>query len=205
MLLVCLLACICKSAPSALAADVNMSTSVQGGINLSLSTSSLSLGNLTPGTPVRGSGGVDIDVTTSSETGYNLYINDYVSSTNSALLHTDLSTRIPDFSSLISSPSAWVSGTSTGLGFTVYYAQTSKETSQWGLGTTYNDSNNKYAGVPENATKIHASPDYKASADRTSIAFMLDTTNAQKTGSYSGVVTITATAIVNQSFVSDIF
>lgn len=177
------------------AATVNLSTDVQSNLNMSLSSASISFGSLVPGTPVRGSSGIDIDVTTSAADGYNLSISDGVAASNSALLHTDTTTRIVDFTSLIASPSLWSDGVSTGLGFTTYYGNTTKEV-KWGSGTVFNDANNKYAGIPQNTTVFHASAGYKASSDRTSIAFILDVPADQKTGSYSGDVTISATAII---------
>jgi hypothetical protein len=175
--------------------SVNLTTSVIESLQMSISTSSYTFGNLTPGTPLYGSGGIDVDITTSAPDGYNLGVSDGVAGTDSALLHTDISTRIPDASALISAPALWVGGTTKGLGVTVFYANTSKE-GKWGAGTTYNDSNNKYAGVPETATTIHSSPSYKEGVDRTSISFILDVSNSQKTGAYAGDVTLTATAIL---------
>lgn len=183
------------SVDNAQAADVSMTTNVQNVLDISLSSASINFGSLVPGTPVKGSGGIDIDVTTSSADGYNLSICDTIVGSDSALLHTDTTTRIPDFSSLIASPSLWNTGTSVGLGFGVYAADTSKEV-KWGTGTTYDHASNQYAGVPENSTIFHASTGYKEGADTTSLAFILDVSNSQKTGSYTGQVVITATAII---------
>lgn len=183
------------ASPKCLAANVNVSADVSTNLNMSFSTATISFGPLIPGTPAKGSNGIDIDVTTSAADGYNLSINDGVVSNGSALLHTDTTTRILDFSHGIASPDFWTSGVSTGLGFTTYYADTSKE-GKWGTGTTYNDSNNKYAGIPQDSTIFHASSGYKAGSDRTSITFILDVPNDQKTGSYDGNITVSATAII---------
>ena len=186
---------IVLSASRSQAATVNLSTDVQSNLNMSLSSATVNFGSLIPGTPVRGSGGIDIDVTTSAADGYNLSINDAVTGSGSALLHTDTTTRIPDFGQGIALPGFWSNGVSTGLGFTAYYAATSKE-SKWGSGTTYNDAANKYAGIPQNSTIFHTSSGYKASSDRTSLAFILDVPADQKTGSYNGDITISATAVI---------
>ena len=78
----------------------------------------------------------------------------------------------------------------------MFAATTSKE-SAWGTGTTYNDANNKYAGVPQNATTGHTVTGYHAGTDTSSWSFKIDVPNSQKTGNYSGSVTFTATAVVS--------
>ena len=174
---------------------VTLATNVQTSLALNLSSGSYDFGNLTANTPVKGSSGIDVDVTTNASNGYTLGVHDGVAGSNSALLHTDTLTRIIDFSALIATPALWVSGTSRGVGVTVYAADTSKE-AKWGTGTTYNDANNKYAGVPTAATTIHTSTGYKTGADTTSVAFIVDVEPDQKAGVYSGDVTVTATAVL---------
>ena len=176
-------------------ANISLSTSVTEALSMSLSASNYAFGNLTPGTSLKGSGGIDVDVTTSAASGYNLMISDGITGADSALVHTDTTTRIPDCSATITTPVAWAEGTTKGLGVTVFSATTSKE-SKWGDGTTYNAAGNKYAAIPELAATIHNSPGYKTSADRTSISFIVDVDNTQKTGSYSGNITLTATAVL---------
>jgi hypothetical protein len=186
----------CRGGQALAATDaVSLSADVQVALSLDLSSGTYNFGNLTAGTPGFGSGGIIASVTTSASDGYNLGISDGVSSSNSALLHTDTVTRIPDASASIASPGLWVSGTTKGLGVTVFSADTSKE-SKWGTGTTYNDGNNKYAGVPENVTTIHTSSGYKAGVDTTGLAFVVDVTADQLSGVYSGDVVITATAVL---------
>ena len=172
---------------------ITLTATVSPALTVGLSSNNYAFGVLTPGTPVRGSGGINIDVLTSSEFGYSLYLHDSVVGTDSALLHTDTTTRIPDYSSLIALPTLWNSGTDVGLGFTMYAAETSKEV-KWGAGNSYNHAQNKYAGVPQAATAFHSSPGYKADTDTSSISFILDVLASQKTGDYSGIVTVTALA-----------
>lgn len=174
---------------------VTLSTDVQTAIAISLSSGTYDFGNLTAGTPLKGSAGINVDVTTNAPNGYTLGIHDGVAGSNSALLHTDTTTRIADTSFTIASPDLWVSGTTKGLGATVFSADTSKE-AKWGTGTTYNDANNKYAAVPQAATTIHTSTGYKTGSDTTSVAFVVDVEADQKSGSYSGDVTFTATAVL---------
>lgn len=185
---------VCQCVKSAMAATdtVTLDTTVSTTLTLGISPGSISLGNLVPGTPVVGASGVVITVNTSADSGYLLGVSDGVTGSNSALLHTDATTRIADYAGTIATPTAWVG---TGLGLTVYAADTNKEV-KWGTGTTYNDANNNYAGVPETTTTFHSSPGFKVGDDTTSIGFKVDVPNDQKTGDYSGNVTITATAVV---------
>lgn len=183
-----------QSSPVSAATDTAaLDATVSTTLTLGLSANSMNFGNLTPGTPLKGTGGIIATVNTSAADGYLLGISDGVASPNSCLRHTDTVTYIPDYIGTITTPTTW---TGTGLGFTVYAADTNKE-AKWGTGTTYNDSNNKYAGIPETTTTFHSSPGYKAVDDTTSFAFELDAPNDQKTGNYSGDITITATAVVS--------
>lgn len=174
---------------------VTLSTDVQTSIAMNLSANTYPFGNLTAGTPRQGSSGIDADVTTNAANGYTLGASDNVAGNDSALLHTDLVTRIADASATIAAPAVWVTGVTKGLGITVFAADTAKE-AKWGTGMTYDDALNAYAGVPQAATTVHTSAGYKAGADTTSVAFIVDVDADQKTGTYSGDVTLTATAVL---------
>jgi len=174
---------------------ITLSTDVQTSLALDLSGATYAFGNLTAGTPKKGSAGIDADVTTNASNGYTLGIHDGISGSDSALLHIDTTTRIIDMVAAIASPDLWADGTTKGLGITVFAADTGKE-AKWGTGTTYNDANNKYAGIPTAATTIHTSTGYKTGADTTIVAFAVDVNADQKAGSYSGDVTLTATAVL---------
>lgn len=174
---------------------VTLSTNVQTAIAISLSPGTYAFGNLTAGTSLKGSAGIMVDVMTNASNGYTLSIHDGVVGNNSALLHTDMTTRIADTTFTIASPDLWVSGTTKGLGMTVFSADTSKE-AKWGTGIAYDDINNKYAAVPQMATTFHTSTGYKTGSDTTSVAFIVDVNTDQKSGSYSGDVTFTASAVL---------
>lgn len=179
------------------AADVTLSTSVQEYLSFSITSgATVAFGALTPGTPIAAPAtGTVASVTTNASNGYQISLSDG-SDTDSPLVHTDTSTKISDFStaSTLASPVAW--GTSTGLGVTLYAADTSKEAG-WGDGTTYGDTNNKYAKIPASAAVGHTVSTYKATADTSTWAFKIDVPNTQKTGSYTGAVTFTATAVLS--------
>lgn len=175
--------------------DVHLTTTIvdSTAISLFIAPDSIDFGSFIPGTEVRGGSGLDLDVTTNSALGYSLGVNDSVAGSNSALLHTDGIKRIPDFSSLISNPTVWNSGTSKGLGLTVYGANTTKE-AKWGTGNAYNDINNAYAGVPELLQEIHNVGVPMNGSDHTFVGLILDAPTGQKPGNYSGDITFTATA-----------
>lgn len=174
---------------------INLSTNIETSLAMSIESIGYNFGNLVANIPEKGSTGVNIGVMTNSPNGYALSAHDGVPGSDSALLHTDLTTRIIDFYGSIADPQLWISGKSRGLGITVFGASTSKET-KWGTGTTYSDVNNRYAGVPEFANTIHVSTGYKTGIDATDIAFAVDVDSDQKPGVYSGPVIITAVAIL---------
>ena len=120
---------------------------------------------------------------------------DGVAGVDSCLLHADTTTHIVDCSFSIASPDLWVSGTTKGLGITVFSADTSKEI-KWGTGVIYSDANNKYVAVPQSATTIHSSTGYKTGDDITSVSFIVDVEADQKSGAYSGDVTFIAAAVL---------
>jgi len=174
--------------------NVSLSTTVQEYLSFSITAGgTVAFGNLTPGTPICYNTGTVASVTTNAANGYTIGLSDSVAGTNSALLHTDTTTRIADYAGTIDTPTSW---TGTGLGVGLYAADTNKE-SKWGTGTTVCDANNKYAGIPQNTTTAHTASGYKSGADTSSWSFKVDVPNTQKTGSYSGTVTFTATAVLS--------
>lgn len=160
-------------------------------LTLDVDENSINLGNLLPGFAVTGT--TSTTVTTNYPNGYALSVQDNVSGSNSLLLHTDSSTRIADYAGTIGTPTSW---SGTGLGICLYSA-TGKDTEKWGTGTTESDENNKYAGIPENTTQIHAKTGSPTSNDISKIGYKLMVPDSQKTGTYSGIITITATGVLN--------
>jgi hypothetical protein len=172
---------------------VNLSASTQTAMDFSTSAgSTVAFGNLTSGSPIAAPvGGTVLSVTTNAVNGYTIGVSDGISGSNSCLVSAG--NYIADYAGTISSPTSW---TGTGLGITMFAADTNKE-SAWGTGTTYNDVNNKYAGIPQNPTVAHTVTGYRSSADTSSWAFKLDVPPGQAAGNYSGSVTFTATAVLS--------
>ena len=175
---------------------VTVSTSVQEYLIFSITAGDpVTFGNLTPGTPICYATGSVGSVTTNAANGYTLGLSDAVAGSDSALLHTDAATYIPDMTNgTIATPVVW--GSNYGLGTGLYAADTNKEV-KWGTGITVCDANNKYAAIPQAATTAHTVTGYHAGADTSSWSFKVDVQNTQKTGDYSGNVTFTATAVLS--------
>ena len=172
---------------------VGLSTAVQEYMSFSISAgSTVAFGNLTPGTPICSTTESVASVTTNASNGYTIGLSDAIAASNSALLHTDTTTYIADYAGTIATPTSW---TGTGVGLTMFAADTNKEAA-WGTGTTVCDVNNKYAGVPQSATTGHTVTAYDSNGDTSTWAWKVDVANTQKTGSYSGNVTFTATAVL---------
>jgi|GEM_PF-951158 len=149
---------------------------------------SIDFGDLVPGEPSKSGSGTEISVMTSSANGYQLFIKDDVLNSDSSLLHTDESTRIADYAGTVEVPTSW---SGDGLGFCLYHG-TNKD-AKWGTGTTYDDANNKYAGVPRTNTLIMNKTGFSESWDLSHIGWQINVSNSQKTGAYSGIITISAT------------
>ena len=172
----------------------NLSTSIQDYLSFSITAGdTVTFGNLTPSTPICFATGTVASVETNAANGYTLGLSDSVVGSDSCLLQqVDLTTRIADYAGTITTPTIWAG---TGLGIGLYAADTNKDV-KWGTGTTVCDANNKYAGIPQNATTAHTVTGYHFGADTSSWSFKIDAPASQKTGSYSGTVTFTATAVL---------
>ena len=156
-------------------------------VTLAVDSPTLAFGSLIPGNVLTGT--TIVTISTNFGNGYSLAASDGITGSDSTLLHQiDLSTRVTDYTGTITTPTLW---TGSGLGICLF-AATGKE-SKWGTGVSESDSNNKYAGVPENATAIHAKTGSPTTDDANSIGYKLVVPITQKTGDYQGDVTYTAT------------
>jgi hypothetical protein len=154
---------------------------LQQSLQIVVSPSSLVLPPLTPGTSVNGSIAAVINT---DAPGYDLAV-----SKNQLLTHSDTITTIPDVSSSIASPAAWVEGTTKGLGFTLTGAPDSI-TGKWGSNPNYN-----YAAIPTStSTNFYTHTGYTGGNSQTiNMQVRLDVSNNQKSGFYTSTATITAT------------
>lgn len=171
---------------------VDLQINVQEYLTFSISAGdAVNFGNFNPGTPICSTTASVASVTTNAANGYTLGIHDG-SATNSALAQGAV--YIADYAGTIAEPTTW---TGTGLGITNWAADTSKNTTRWGAGTTVCDALNEYAGVPLAATTAHTVTGFHSGADTSSWGWKVDAPNTQQTGAYSGSVTFTATAVLS--------
>ena len=153
-------------------------------LTLSLSTNSISFGNLLPQEPA--SSNLTISALSDAWNGYVLEVGK-----DKQLTHTDTFTTIDDISAGISSPELW---SGTGLGFSVSSATCLN--AKWASGT-------KFAAIPNASTQFHsikrddgvACPGYQppsAGNDDTALVLKVVPGDNQKAGVYANTVTITA-------------
>lgn len=148
-------------------------------VTLSLSSPTVNLGTLVPGSPV--SGTTTTTVSTDSSAGYSLALQK-----DRAMTHTDNVTTISDFGGSIASPSTYNSG-DTGLGFSVS-AGTNVD-SKWNSGLDF-------AAIPTLATTTYHTLVQSISApNTTTITYKLNVGVTQKPGIYSTSVAIYASAL----------
>jgi len=176
--------------------NVTLTTTVVTYLTLTITAgSTVGFGSLTPQTPIQAPAtGTIASVATNAANGYTLGISDATAAPNSSMTHTDTSTHITKYGGTVGTPTLW---SGNGVGITLYAADTSKDTSKWGTGTTYDDANNKYAGIPETATTAHTVVGALSGADTSSWAYEINVPNTQKAGAYSGAMTFTATAVLS--------
>ena len=178
--------------------NVTLSTDVQTALTFDITQNdTVAFGNLTPGTPIiKPNGppaGTIATVTTNAANGYTIGISDG-SNIDSCLVNAG--TYILDYAGNFTTPTVWTPG-ETGLGVTMYAASNGHKEGKWGTGTTYNDANNKFAGVPAADTAdAHVVTGYNAGADTSTWSFQVDVPPDQPSGAYSGAMTFTATMVL---------
>lgn len=181
---------------AATTSTVTLTGTVQPYISITFNSgSTINFGNISPGVgacsdAAGNASGTIVAINTSAANGYTLAFYDG-SDTNSAMVHTDTTTYIPDITGTVATPILWTTGSTSGVGLSLYAADTTKE-SDWGTGTTPCDLFNKWAKAPATASTGHTVTGYHAGADTSNWGWKVDVVNSQKTGVYSGVVTFSA-------------
>ena len=187
-------------AQAAYTGNVLLTGTVLEYIDLSFSSGqTISFGNITPGLSNAiakcAAFNTQADVLTSASGGYNLAVSD-ASDTNSAMVHSDGSTYIPDITGTIATPLLWTSGVTAGVGINLF-SGTQKSIAAWGTGTTVCDlSYNKWGKVPSAAATGHTVTGYHATADSSYWDWRISVPLTQKTGTYSGNVLFTSAAVL---------
>lgn len=165
-------------------------------IMLTLSTSTINLGNFTPGFVVTATSSASVSVT--SPTGWNLQTkrND----ANSTLdLTTDAAVDFPDATAWDPTASAGSgnAATSPGTNFSFRVKQTGTDaalynSTWWGANDTGGVA--KYAGFPSASAKVSEVGSYVGSSQVVVYETRADSPATQKSGSYDGTITMTALA-----------
>jgi hypothetical protein len=179
-------------------ANVLLTGTVLPYLTFTLSGATASFGNITPGTNAcaNSGSGTETDVTTNASNGYTIAVSDN-SDTNSAMIHADGATYIPDFTTgTIATPVAYAG---YGVGISLY-SGTQKET-KWASTTgTVNDcsvTSGKWAYVPNAVTVAHTVTGYTAGVDKSYWSWIVNVANTQKTGIYSGNVLMTVVTVLS--------
>ncbi len=161
-------------------------------ITLTLGTSTVPLGSLTPGAPVFAT--TSLTIASNSSAGVTLAVNR--NSVTSTLVHSDTTTTFPDATAWNGSNSTTTNLVGANLHFKV--AQTGTDaglysSTFWGPNDTDGASNAKYAGFPSASQTIASNASYVASNQTIVSRYRMDAPATQKSGSYSGGITYTAT------------
>lgn len=178
--------------------QVTVSTTVQDVLTFTVSSSTIALGNLTPGTPVTGN--VTAQVTTNAQAGFDMSVRrddadttmDHTSDAASNI--TDKTVWDPTASAGAGNAAVW---SGTGLGFRVNQTNTTAagySTAWWG--TNDLTANAKFAGLPTAFAQVYDGSTYAATQQNVRMDLQLDVPSTQKSGAYDGTFTIrVATAV----------
>ena len=169
--------------------QVNLDVTVAETISLSCGTD-VSLGTLTPGTPVSGS--TVCTTTTNANGGYDFAVKR--DDADTTMDHsTDSSTNITDKTDWDRATPNAAAYSGTGLAFSVFASTATKNTTWWGTGAACHDEDNLYAGFPTSYTNVMEHASYSSGSTTTSICYRVDVPATQKSGSYTGSVTYQVT------------
>lgn len=172
--------------------QVTLSLTVNEALSLGCGAD-VNIGSLTPGTPIYNSS--TCTVSTNDEDGYDLQVkrddaDTTLDNTSDASANiTDKTAWDPTAGAGAGNAATW---SGTGLGFSVYASDATKNTTWWGTGTACDDANNKYAGFPAAYANIMEHTSYSATDTTTSVCYKVDTAATQKSGSYDGTITYQA-------------
>ena len=180
--------------------NVDLTTTINSYLNFTISSGgSINLGSVNADIPACNASGTVLVVSTNADNGYKITPTDG-SDTNSALKHSDNVTYIQDMVASLDVPDIWVTGSTKGLGTTLWSGAQREEA--WSVGgvplNACSPDSTKWAGVPANDTAVsgHAVTGYIANPDETYWGWKLEVANTQKSGEYAGLVTFTVVAVL---------
>ena len=183
-------------AKAAMTQDVTTSGTVKSYSGITITSGqSIDFGSIYPGLDSCNTSGTIASVTTNSANGYTIGLHDG-SNTLSAMSGT-LST-IPDMATgTLAVPLVWATGETTGVGVSLWTG-TSALGGNWVTGTTSACAyGQKFGAVPATTTVARTKTGYSAGPDTTGWGWRVNVDNAQATGVYTGVVTLTLTEVLS--------
>lgn len=170
---------------------VTLTTTVQETITLTMGTSTLPLGSLTPGSPIFAT--TSATIASNGATGITLQTNR--NSATSTLVHSDTTTTFPDYTGWNGSNSTTTNVIGANLHFKVANTGTDAglyNGTFWGPNDTDGGSNARYAGFPASSQTIASNAGYVGSNQTVILRVRMDAPSTQKSGAYSGATTFTA-------------
>lgn len=166
--------------------QVTVTTTLQ----FTIATTTIPLGTLTPGTAITAT--TSCQVTTNSGSGWQLSVK-RDDATSTLDLDSDPNVDFPDATAWNGSNSTDTPGAN--LSFRVYQTGTTPSglynSSWWGT----SDASPKWAGFPPTAQSIASINTYQSGQQTVVYGFRIDAPSDQRSGAYSGSITLTALAI----------
>jgi len=166
-----------------------LNLTVTSTLTFNLATSTIALGTLTPGTAIIST--TTCTITTNAANGWQLLVKR--NSATSTLMHSDGTTAFPDATAWNGSDNATISPGSN-LSFRVYQGGTTAGYNSTWWGNADESGTAKWAGFPVTSVNIAVATGYSASAATVTYGFRVDAPTTQKTGTYTGNITLTALA-----------
>ncbi len=167
---------------------VTLTTTVNDVLTATTSSATVALGATTPGTPTTGT--VTVQVVTNAQAGFDVLVR-RTTVAAATLLHTDATTTIADKTAWISTTPNAALWTGTGLGFRVNATATtaaSRNATWWGSDDLI--ANALFAGLPGAYDTIYDGTGYASTQQDVALGFRLDVPGTQKSGSYSGTMSV---------------
>lgn len=165
-----------------------LNLAVTSTITFNLATTTVALGTLTPGSAIIST--TSCTITTNAANGWQLLVKR--NNATATLMHSDLTTAFPDATAWNGSNANISPGSN--LSFRVYQGGTTAGYNATWWGSDDAQGNAKWAGFPTASVNVATTTSYAASAATVVYGFRVDAPATQKTGTYTGGITLTALA-----------
>jgi hypothetical protein len=160
-------------------------------MTIAVDNANVALGLATTGLDVTGT-----TVVTLSTSNYNGYTLDATDASDTWGMNQAAVDTVPDWTGTNATPTTWAAGTAGYFGLTVLAASNGgKDTARWGTGavpTAY--ATLKYVGLRTTNTQLFTRSGFNPAAETVTTSYRVDMSAAELAGTYSTLVTYTATA-----------